>query len=77
VAATAVGGIPEIVVDGDSGLLVEPGSAAAMADAVDYLPAGWSRSASPGTWSPAASDSRWSSSDPGAAPKVTDGTPPR
>jgi glycosyltransferase involved in cell wall biosynthesis len=37
VVATAVGGIPEIVVDGDCGLLVEPGSAAAIADAVNHL----------------------------------------
>ena len=37
VVATAVGGIPEIVVDGDSGLLVEPGDAAAIAGAVNHL----------------------------------------
>jgi glycosyltransferase involved in cell wall biosynthesis len=37
VVATAVGGIPEIVVDGDCGLLVEPGSAAAIAVAVNHL----------------------------------------
>jgi glycosyltransferase involved in cell wall biosynthesis len=37
VVATAVGGIPEIVVDGDCGLLVEPGSAAAIAGAVNHL----------------------------------------
>jgi glycosyltransferase involved in cell wall biosynthesis len=37
VVATAVGGIPEIVVDGDCGLLVEPGSASAIADAVNHL----------------------------------------
>jgi glycosyltransferase involved in cell wall biosynthesis len=37
VVATAVGGIPEIVVDGDCGLLVEPGDAAAIAGAVNHL----------------------------------------
>jgi spore coat protein SA len=37
VVAAAVGGIPEIVVDGDCGLLVEPGSAAAIAGAVNHL----------------------------------------
>jgi glycosyltransferase involved in cell wall biosynthesis len=37
VVATAVGGIPEIVADGDCGLLVEPGSAAAIAGAVNHL----------------------------------------
>jgi glycosyltransferase involved in cell wall biosynthesis len=37
VVATAVGGIPEIVVDGECGLLVEPGSAAAIAGAVNHL----------------------------------------
>jgi glycosyltransferase involved in cell wall biosynthesis len=37
VVATAVGGIPEVVVDGDCGLLVEPGSAPAIAGAVNHL----------------------------------------
>jgi glycosyltransferase involved in cell wall biosynthesis len=37
VVATAVGGIPEIVVDGGCGLLVEPGSASAIAGAVNHL----------------------------------------
>jgi len=37
VVATAVGGIPEIVVHGDCGLLVEPGNAAAIAEAVNHL----------------------------------------
>jgi len=37
VVATALGGIPEIVVHGDCGLLVEPGNAAAIAEAVNHL----------------------------------------
>ena len=37
VVATAVGGIPEIVADGDSALLVRPGDAAAMASAIGRL----------------------------------------
>lgn len=35
--ATRVGGIPEVVVDGDDGVLVEPGDAAALAGAVCQL----------------------------------------
>jgi len=35
VLATRVGGIPEIVVDGDNGLLVPPGDPAALADAIE------------------------------------------
>jgi glycosyltransferase involved in cell wall biosynthesis len=35
--ATAVGGIPEFVVPGETGLLVEPGNAAALADAIRSL----------------------------------------
>ena len=34
VVATTVGGIPEFVVPGETGLLVEPGNAAALADAI-------------------------------------------
>ena len=37
VVASNVGGIPEIVEDGRSGLLVEPGSASALADAITAL----------------------------------------
>jgi len=37
VVATAVGGIPEIVADGESALLVPAGDAARMADAVDSV----------------------------------------
>ncbi len=37
VVATAVGGIPEIVRDGETGLLVPPGDATAMAEAVQKL----------------------------------------
>src|SRR5581483_5428280 len=37
VIATAVGGIPEVVVEGESGLLVPPGSESALAQAIDRL----------------------------------------
>ena len=37
VVASAVGGIPELVEDGRSGLLVPPGDAAALAEAVTRL----------------------------------------
>jgi glycosyltransferase involved in cell wall biosynthesis len=37
VVATAVGGIPEFVLSGETGLLVEPGSVEALADAIDRL----------------------------------------
>ena len=37
IIATAVGGVPEIVRDGDNGLLVEPGDAAALADRMRTL----------------------------------------
>jgi glycosyltransferase involved in cell wall biosynthesis len=37
VVATTVGGIPEFVVPGETGLLVEPGNAAALAQAIDSL----------------------------------------
>ena len=37
VVASAVGGIPEIVLDGETGLLVPPGDTAALAQAVDEL----------------------------------------
>ncbi|HET7909277.1 MAG TPA: glycosyltransferase [Nitrospira sp.] len=37
VVASAVGGIPEFVVPGETGLLVEPGNAAALAEAVRSL----------------------------------------
>jgi glycosyltransferase involved in cell wall biosynthesis len=37
VVATTVGGIPEFVVPGDTGLLVEPGKAAALAEAIGSL----------------------------------------
>ena len=34
VVGTRVGGIPDLVTDGENGLLVEPGDAAALADAL-------------------------------------------
>ena len=37
VVATAVGGIPEVVVQGETGLLVPPGDAGALGDAVAHL----------------------------------------
>lgn len=37
VVATQVGGVPEIVVDGSTGILVPPGDAKAVADAVERL----------------------------------------
>jgi starch synthase len=37
VVASAVGGIPEVVADGDTGLLVPPGDETALADAVNAL----------------------------------------
>ena len=37
IVATSVGGIPEVVVDGDTGLLVAPRNHAAMADAIVRL----------------------------------------
>jgi len=37
VVATRVGGVPEIVVDGENGLLVEPNDAPAFAEALDRL----------------------------------------
>ena len=37
VVATRVGGLPEVVIDGDTGLLAPPAEPAALADAVDYL----------------------------------------
>jgi starch synthase len=37
VVASAVGGLPEIVADGETGLLVPPGDAGALADAVIEL----------------------------------------
>jgi colanic acid/amylovoran/stewartan biosynthesis glycosyltransferase WcaL/AmsK/CpsK len=35
--ATAVGGIPELIADGESGILTPPGSASAMAEALGWL----------------------------------------
>ena len=37
VVASAVGGLPEIVADGETGLVVEPGDAEALADALVAL----------------------------------------
>jgi glycosyltransferase involved in cell wall biosynthesis len=37
VIASAVGGLPEIVVDGETGLVVEPGDAEALAEAMVTL----------------------------------------
>jgi glycosyltransferase involved in cell wall biosynthesis len=35
VVAPAVGGLPQVVADGDNGLLVTPGSPTALADAIE------------------------------------------
>jgi glycosyltransferase involved in cell wall biosynthesis len=37
VVATAVGGVPEVVVDGETGMLVPPGDAPALASAIERL----------------------------------------
>ena len=37
VVASAVGGIPELIRDGDSGILVKPGDSAALSDAIERL----------------------------------------
>jgi glycosyltransferase involved in cell wall biosynthesis len=37
VVATAVGGTPEVVLDGQTGLLVAPGDPSPLADAIDRL----------------------------------------
>jgi glycosyltransferase involved in cell wall biosynthesis len=37
VIASRVGGIPEFVIPGETGVLVEPGNSAALADAIEYL----------------------------------------
>jgi glycosyltransferase involved in cell wall biosynthesis len=49
VIATAVGGVPEMVVDGVTGLLVPPGDPEAMARALDQLAADPARRAAMGT----------------------------
>ena len=48
VIASAVGGLPEIVVDGETGLVVEPGDAEALADAVAALAGDLERAAAMG-----------------------------
>jgi glycosyltransferase involved in cell wall biosynthesis len=37
IAATRAGGIPEVIVDGESGLLAEPENPAALGDAISTL----------------------------------------
>ena len=48
VIASAVGGLPEIVVDGETGLVVEPGDAEALADAIVSLAGDLGRAAAMG-----------------------------
>jgi len=39
VVATRVGGVPELIIDGETGMLVEPGDADALASAIATLAA--------------------------------------
>jgi len=48
VIASAVGGLPEIVVDGETGLVVEPGDAEALAEAIAALAGDLERAAAMG-----------------------------
>jgi glycosyltransferase involved in cell wall biosynthesis len=52
VISTRISGIPELVIDGETGLLVEPGDATALADAIESVfadPAGAERRAAAGS----------------------------
>jgi starch synthase len=48
VIASAVGGLPEIVADGETGVVVQPGEAEALADAIVYLAGDLERAAAMG-----------------------------
>jgi starch synthase len=48
VIASAVGGLPEIVADGETGLVVQPGDAEALADAIASLAGDLERAAAMG-----------------------------
>ena len=66
--ATRVGGIPEVVEDGISGLLVPPGDAAGLARAVEALIADPTRRAAMGA---AARRARWTASRPTSSSPAT------
>ena len=73
VVASAVGGVPEIVTDGETGLLVPPADAGALAAAVARMAADPARR---GRWPPAGGAtsrraSRWSRASRGCATRST------
>ena len=66
--ATRVGGIPEVVEDGISGLLVPPGDAAGLARAVEALIADPTRRA---RWARRRGGARWTASRPTSSSPAT------